>query len=190
MSRGGTNRTSATGSQARHDPTSLHPVVMLPQYRPAVRQEPGPGVTDPDNLLLHTPGWPRYLYRITRQEPRSRTGFLLSPGQADCRLPRSCYHPSGPAELNRVSPGSGPGRLPSSSIPVEMAGIGPATARLRGAPGTSPVIPSKWSLRDSDPRPSACHADALPSCAKAPCVRGTKGTPARGTSRQAWWPAV
>lgn len=37
-----------------------------------------------------------------------------------------------------------------------------------GAPGLGTGIASTWSLPDLNRRPSACHAGALPDCAKAP----------------------
>ena len=67
----------------------------------------------------------RYLLRHNplRRDPRSRTGFLLNPNQADYRLPRS----------------RGWWRWPESN---------PLRQRLQGAPATSAVIPTAAAARN------------------------------------------
>lgn len=81
----------------------------------------------------------RLSQRPRGREARTRTSSIWS--QARRAYPYATSR-SGPAESNRVSPDSGSGRLPSSSIPVcavpsgrgtvEMAGIEPAATTLAG----------------------------------------------------------
>lgn len=66
----------------------------------------------------------------------------------------------------------------------------PAELPLRSlSPGrTRTRISLLWSLPDLNRRPSACHADALPGCAKAP--RGSIPTRERGWIPQSLGPAA
>ena len=78
---------------------------------------------------------------------------------------------SGPAESNRVSPDSGSGRLPSSSIPnvlchrAQHGGDGGNRTRCDDACRACPLpqLSSPWNWRDLNARPPACHAGALPT---------------------------
>ena len=114
------------------------------------------------------------------RDPRSRTAFLLTPNQADYRLPRS--------------------RL-CRAIRAQHGGDGGNRTRCDDACRACPLpqLSSPWNWRDLNARPPACHAGALPTELQPQGAMRRPVQPVPGCSwalfrriaefRQAWRPA-